>query len=355
MRSLLPIAAFAVALGLTQSGIAWAHGGVEPGANPWRAWSFDLDIVLPVLLVAGAYLAGARRRSGGLLALRGWRHLFFFVGLTAIYLALQSPLDLLSERVFVLHQVQHLLLRFIGPMFLFLSVPQACLITGTPVAVRERVLGPVLRGSAATTLRVPFTVLTNPAVATALFVGVLYFWQIPRYQDLAVLNDGVHYGMHASLLLTGLAFFWRVFDMRPSPKGTRYGIRLMMLWLMILTNIILGSFLALKKAPLYSSYDEIGRLWLPALADELLGGATIWMPGSMMGVVAALIVIHRWGREETKAQGRRQRGQPTTATELRARANPNNRAMAVGFLAFVLVVFGAAVLIGVIGITTASA
>jgi len=52
-------------------------------------------------------------------------------------------------------------------------------------------------------------------------------------------------------------------------------------------NILIGSFITFKSVVLYPAYDDLGRLWnLDALTDELLGGIVIWIPGSMMCVVA---------------------------------------------------------------------
>lgn len=335
---------------------ASAHGVLNDGVDPWTAWNLTPDITLGTLLVVGLYIGGLWRLRHKADRMRNWRHASFFAGLATIFLALQSPIDPIAERVFLIHQVQHLLLRLIGPMLLLLAAPQGLLVAGMPAMAQRRLLIPVIMNPV---VRGLFAVLAYPAVATALFIGALYFWQIPKYHDLAILNENVHYLMHASMLFTGLVFFWRVFDTRAAPLGTRYGIRLMMLWIMILSNIVIGSYLAFKGSVLYPAYATLGRLWeLSALGDELLGGALIWIPSSMMGVVAVLIVIHMWGRQETKEEQRRnaelrRRGYghnepPMTAAELIQGAAGKNRTMALGFIAFVIAVFTAAIAIGVV-------
>lgn len=241
-------------------------------------------------------------------------------------------------------------------MLLFLAAPQGILVAGMPEAVQRGLLIPAITSPL---LRGTFGFFAYPPIATALFIGALYFWQLPKYHDLALLNDNVHYIMHASILLTGLVFFWRIFDARPAPQGTRYGVRLMMLWIMILSNIVIGSYLVFKRSVLYFAYAEIGRLWdLSALGDELLGGALIWIPSSMMGVVAVLVVVHRWGCHETKEEHRRsmmlrrqgygRNEPPMTAAELIQGAAGKNRIMALGFTVFVIAVFTMAIAIGVI-------
>ena len=345
-----------VALTTTMATAASAHGVLNDGVDPWTAWNLTPDITLGTLLVAGLYTGGLWRLRHKTDRMRIWRHVSFFAGLAAIFLALQSPIDPIAERVFLVHQVQHLLLRMIGPMLLFLAAPQGVLIAGMPETAQRRLLIPVITNRLVGGL---FAFLSYPAIATALFIGALYFWQIPRYHDLAILNDNVHYLMHASILFTGLVFFWRVFDTRPAPQGTRYGVRLMMLWVLILSNIVIGSYLAFKQPVLYSAYAQLGRLWnLSALGDELLGGAFIWIPSSMMGLLSVLIVVHMWGRHETKEEQRRsmmlrRRGYghnepPMTAAELIQGAAGKNRAMALGFAVFVTAVFAAAIAIGVV-------
>lgn len=334
---------------------AFAHGVSIDNANPWTAWNLTPDIALGTILVLALYSAGAWRQRHKADRARTWRYAFFFAGLTVIFLALQSSIDPIAERNFFVHQIQHLLIRMIGPMLIFLSAPQGTLVAGTPKWVQNHIVNPVVTSRFT---RGIFAVVAHPAVVTAFFIGVLYFWQIPRVHNVALLNDYVHYLMHFSLLFAGLLFFWRIFDPRPAPMGTRYGVRLMMLWIMILSNIILGSYLAFKGGVFYPAYDELGRLWNTPLTDEQLGSITIWIPNSMMGLVAILIVVHMWGRQETKDDNRRiaklaQHGYgwnepPMTGAELIAQAAPKNQSMAFGFAAFVLCVFATAIMIGVI-------
>ena len=205
-----------------------------------------------------------------------------------------------------------------------------------PVGVRRAVLAPVLANRA---VRAIFGVLAHPAAAIALFIASLYFWEVPRFHDLALCNEALHYVMHASMLFAGLLFWWRVFDRRPAPQGARYGVRLLMLWLAILSSIVLGDYAALKSTVLYEAYDALGRLFDYApLADEQIGGILIWIPSSMMCVVAAIIVIHLWGRHETHVDEKRaarpspnSAASPSTmsASAMIERQRPKNRALAV--------------------------
>ena len=151
---------------------ASAHGILNDGVDPWTAWNLTPDITIGTLLVAGLYSVGLWRLRHKTDRMRVWRHVSFFAGLTAIFLALQSPIDPIAERVFLVHQVQHLLLRMIGPMLLFLAAPQGVLIAGMPETAQRRLLIPVITNRLVGGL---FAFLSYPAIATALFIGALYF------------------------------------------------------------------------------------------------------------------------------------------------------------------------------------
>lgn len=348
---------------------AFAHGGAEIAARAaWSAWQVTPDIAIPLALLAVDYVLGMARRHAASPA-PWWRHVLFFSGLIAIFLALQSPLDPIAEHLFFVHQIQHLLLRMIGPMLLALSWPESRLIAGLPGPARRRLLAPVASHVA---MRRTLRFLGHPAVATTLFVAALYVWEIPRFHDAALLDEPLHYLMHVTMLLAGLVFWWRVFDRRGpragteigeadgggrAPQGLRYGVRGMMLWFAILSNILLGAYTTLKTTVLYAAYGAQDRLFgYPPLEDEQIGGVIIWIPSSMMCLIALLVVVHLWGLHETQAHERLTARPdsnsaalllPTTPAAIADRARAKNRAMAAGFCLFVLTIFATAILSGI--------
>jgi putative membrane protein len=239
----------------------------------------------------------------------------------------------------------------LAPMALTLAWAQGVLTAGAPRWLRDGLVAPLAANGA---LRGLFGFLAQPAVATLLYIAALYAWQVPAYHNLALRNEALHYAMHASMLAAGLLFWWRIFDRRAAPQGCRYGVRLMMLWVVILSNIALGAVITLHRGVLYAAYDDIGRLFgMAARADEEIGGVIIWIPSSMMCLLAVLAVIHLWGRQETRQEARREAGhaaplRPTTAAQLVAERAPRNRAMAIGFATFAITVFASAIVAGVL-------
>lgn len=341
---------------LLVGGPAWGHvGKTEPGLSVWSTWTFAPEIVTAALLVVLVYVTGIfrRRTSEGRAGL--WRHGVFALGIASLLLALVSPIDFMAEHLFSMHQIQHLLLRMIGPMLIAFAAPQAMLISGLPSSIRRKVLAPLLASRA---LRPAFVTLANPVVVTALFIAALYVWQFRRFHDAALLNEPIHYLMHVTMLAAGLLFWWRIFDRRPPPIGLFYGTRLMMLWIVILSNIGLGAYTTLKSELLYPAYDIVGRLFdVQPLTDEMVGGFIIWVPSSMMCLVAVIVVIHMLGGHETRLAEIGMNWSPsnsvallypTTGEALIENARSKNRTMAVSFTMFAIAVFSAVIFVGVL-------
>ena len=306
---------------------------IVSGADPWLRWPVTPGMTLTLALAAWVYVRG--QRAAGATPIGGrerLRHLSYFGGLAALFIALQSPIEPISDHLFVVHQVEHMLLRTGAPMLLMLAAPQAALLRGLPEGLRRNFVAPLLRSKVVRALGI----LTHPVIATVLFVGTTYFWMIPRYHDIAILDEPVHYLWHTTLLLSGLIFFWRILDPRPYPLGASLGVRLFMFWIASIGNILLGSYLTFKHQVLYHAYDEMGRLWMSsAAADENLGGLIMWIPGSMMFAITAMLMIYRWGREEERLSARRGDGAiAVSGAEFFRRKRGANRRTAIGLLCF---------------------
>jgi putative membrane protein len=268
----------------------------------WNGWDFSPGIALPLAVLAALYTAGLvrrRARRGGVgpsparHVARGpqyGRDTAFFGALLALFAALESPLDALSEHLFWVHQIQHLLLAMLAPILVMLAMPQAVLIAGLPSRLRHRLLPRVI---AASPVRIAFGALTHPVVATLLLMASMDAWQIPRVHD-AALHDGTsHDLMHVSMLAAGLLFWWRVLDNRPPPVGASWLVRLWMLEIVWMMDSFVGAYLLSKQIVLYGAYDHFG-LAISPLADEALGGAVIWL-GETVAFASAGILIARRG------------------------------------------------------------
>jgi putative membrane protein len=302
-------------------------------------WQFSPEIVAGILFAGWIYWRGRPRGSGG----AAWRAIAFYAGLLALAAALLSPIEPLADHVFAIHQIEHMLLRSIGPMLILIGAPQGALMRGLPDWLRRPVAQPAVNSAGVRSL---FGFFSKPPVATFLFLFATYFWMVPRWHDIAILNEPIHYLWHVSLLVSGLFFFSVLFDPRPAPAGPRLGTRLAMFFLAAMGNILLGAFLSFKTHQLYHAYDVMGRFWgISPLSDEQIGGLTMWIPGTMMFAASALYVLYRWGNEEGRTHERRERMGTAAihAADARAGARRNNRMLAVGLGSFAAMVLAIAV------------
>jgi len=330
----------AAALAIAPAG-ALAHVDGSPHPDWIHAWTLTPEILLGTAVFAALYANGLRRLRGKTSVVdQLHRHASYFGGLAAVFIALQSPLDTIASRSFFMHQVQHLLLQTVGPILIMLAAPQRLLMAGTPDVLKRWLLVPVFFNRA---VRGLLGFLTLPWVAALLVVASLYVWHWPPYHNLAVLNDGVHYLMHLTLLAAGLLFYWCVFDPRPAPVGATYGTRWNVLLFTMTASMLLGAVIALKNTALYAAYDRIGRPWgLSALTDEGIGGLIMWIPGSTLCVPAFLLVLRMWNSRESRIDEWRRRGISSVVPATRA----GNSRLALRLGAIALAAFTVTLIVG---------
>jgi putative membrane protein len=259
-------------------------------------WTLTPFIVTATILVLWLYARGAAQAST-------WQRIGFLAGSALLFLALQSPLDALAEESFALHQLQHLVIHALAPMLLALSAPAAALIAGMPRWLLRRVAVASVRS-----VRAAFAFLSSPVVAALHFIAALLFWLLPSVQEQALLDRLLHDVMHFSMLLAGLFFYFCVFDPRSPPAGRGYGARVFALLAALFVNIPLGAYLSYKETVLYPAYGAAERVGFAPLIDEQVGGLIQYVPGSMMFVIAVLLVLAAWRRREMRLHEWRTRG-----------------------------------------------
>ncbi|MGH8427133.1 MAG: cytochrome c oxidase assembly protein [Gammaproteobacteria bacterium] len=237
-----------------------------------------------------------RRRRQGLTD--GWaRPLAFFVGVALMYGVLQTHYDYMSQHMFFLHRLQHLVLHHLAPFLIMLSAPGAILVAGVPTRFRERVLHPLAKSPF---VCIPYRIVQQPTIAALFFVGLIYLWLIPTVHFYAMLNVPLYDAMNWSMAIDGL-LFWYLMLRSPGPQagGLHYGWRMLILGAVIPPQIVVGAYIALSGRDLYTIYAVCGRLWpISAMTDQVIGGLVTWIPAAMMSLIGAIVVLHRWMHEE---------------------------------------------------------
>jgi putative membrane protein len=269
----------------------------------WLApWELSPTVLVACLLSCGLYLAGmlSLRHAGTPAGF--WRGCSFFTGIILIYMVLQTHFDYYAQHMFWIHRLQHLVLHHLAPFLIMLIVPQRVMASGLPIHLRF-VLGSLWRKRG---VQVVYRVIQQPFLATFVFVGLIYFWLMPSLHFKAMLDVSLYNAMNWSMLLDGLLFWWLILDPRSSTEGARtgFGVRLLLLWAIMVPQIILGSYIALSSSDLYTVYAICGRIWpISPITDQHIGGLITWIPSCMMSVVAALIVFRRWTRHSRRYTG----------------------------------------------------
>ena len=286
-------------LWLAAGGTAYAHGGVEPGENIWAAWNSNPLPSLALFLVAFLYINGLNKWQQPSHPIAPWQKICFFAGLLAIFLALQSPIDPLAEHQLSIHQVQHLLLRMIGPLLVLAGAPLTPMLRGLPLWVRQGFVRPLVRTWIAHRV---YGIITNPIVTTVAFLGTLYLWQVPNLHNLAVRNDLVHEFMHITMLTSGFLFWWLVIDPKPHRSRLHHGLRVLYLGLIVIPNTLLGAGITFNSELIYEAYYEYPQPFgMAPLTDQQLGGLLLWVVGDMMSIITAGVVMIMWYQKDPGA------------------------------------------------------
>ena len=257
-------------------------------------WEFSPTVLIACLGSGWLFIRGMRQRRRDGLRTGFWRTLSFFLGLILIYAVMQTYVDYLSQHMFWVHRLQHLILHHLAPFFIALAYPHAVLGSGIPVRWRRQILLPIWNSLV---VRSIYLFLQNPLVAPILFVGLIYFWLLPELHFDAMLSTTLYKVMNWSMLIDGLLFWWLMLDNRmPNESRTlRHSIRIFILFASMIAQILIGAHITLSKTILYDVYSVCGRAWpISPMTDQEIGGLTTWIPAAMMSVIGILLVIRLW-------------------------------------------------------------
>lgn len=266
------------------------------------SWNWRPEVILVVVGLAVAYLAGWRRlRERGAAAAPASAPLGYLGGLAILALALLSPIDAFGSWLFIMHMLQHELLVMAAPPLLLLANPLAAFLWALPLRSRHMVGRWLVRGAA---LRRAWGVATLMPVAWLLYVGTLWGWHYPPAYEVSLRNDLVHDAQHVSFFLTALLFWWPVINPAPRLRArVPYAFRIAYVAAAAGQNTFLAFIITITGRVLYAYYAGVPRLWgLTALEDQKIGGVTMWVGGGMMYLGVVLILVARMlDREEAES------------------------------------------------------
>ncbi len=277
----------AYAVILVGGAVLWWLSASHPAITLfWVPWDFSPIVYGSAALVLlwffrGLYSVPAAERPPV------WRRAVFLLGIAVIYGVLQTRFEYLSQHMFFLNRLQHVVMHHFGPFLLALGCAGGVINRGMPHWLQQ-----VAQTSFVRTL---MHVVQQPLVAAFLFVGLFYFWLIPSVHFRAMIDARLYAVMNWSMVLDGILFWWLVLDPRPSPPArVSYGVRAALALGVMFPQIALGATITFSQTDLYPYFDLCGRLFpsIGALYDQHIGGIIIWIPPAMMSVIAVLLVIN---------------------------------------------------------------
>lgn len=255
------------------------------------SWALDPRVIAILLLTAAVYLRGwirGRRlvhdeRDAGRLAC-------FLAGLAVLFLATESPLDAFDNLFLSAHMTQHLLLMMFAPPLLLLGHPVVPLLRGLPKPFVKEGLGPFLTWPA---LRRILHWLTAPPIAWLAFAFSTIFWHLPKFYELALRSPAWHGVQHASFFWTGILYWWVV--VQPGPGKPHWPRWTMIPYLLAgdIVNTVLSAFFVFSGRVLYPAYEAVHASRMSAQDDQTLAGLIMWVPGSIIYLVPALVFAVR--------------------------------------------------------------
>ena len=243
------------------------------------SWTFAPGVL--IALAGYAVIYGLRwrtsRREGGARAAGTWRAVAWAGGLTCLFVALVSPLDVLGEQMASFHMVQHLLIADLAAILLTLALTKHIL---RPLTRRihwlERKAGP----------------FGHPAFGVVAYVGAMWLWHVPYMYDAALRHSGVHILEHLTFAAAGLLYWWHLL----SPIRSRFRLGGMgSVLYMASTKIavgLLGIVLAFAPNDIYDAYPDVSHLGLSRLDDLHVAGLIMALEQSLvMGIALAYLFV----------------------------------------------------------------
>jgi putative copper resistance protein D len=268
-------------------------------------WRFDLIFGTTAIVLAALYVAAVLR-----LRRRGdhWppgRMVSWLLGCAALLFATSSGIGRYMPAMFSVHMVAHMGLSMLVPILLVLGAPVSLALRALPAAGRNDPPGMREWLLAALHSRVS-RVLTNPIVATALFVAGFYGLYFSSLFDTAVGSHAGHLAMNVHFLLSGYLYYWVVIGVDPTPRPIPPLAKLGVVFASLPMHAFFGVELMGTRTVLGGAYyRSLGLNWhTDLLGDQRLGGGIAWAAGELPLVIVMIALLVQWARSDKRTARR---------------------------------------------------
>jgi cytochrome c oxidase assembly factor CtaG/putative copper export protein len=281
--------------------IGYDFAGPPTVARVLFDWRFDLIFGTAAIVFAALYLFGVRR-----LRRRGdtWptgRVVAWLCGCAVLLFATSSGVGRYMPAMFSMHMGAHMLLSMLAPVLLVLGGPVTLALRALPAAGRNDPPGPREWLLAALHSRVS-KLLTNPIVATVLFVAGFYGLYFGGIFDAAAGSHAAHVAMNLHFLLSGYLFYWVVIGVDPTPRPIPPLGKLAMVFASLPLHAFFGVVLMGSQKVLAGSFYESLKLYwhTDLIGDQRLGGGIAWAAGEVPLIVVLIALLIQWRRSDQR-------------------------------------------------------
>lgn len=246
-------------------------------------WPFDPTVYAGLIVLAAGYVWVARAGRD----LRSRRWVWFAVGLLTLWVALETPIDTVSDRYLdSVHMLQHVLLGFVAPPLMLLG------------------LSPRMAGRMA---RIPgVRAATEPIAAQVIAAVVMVVWHVPPLYDATLNNEWLHVLEHVTFVAGGLCLYWPIIEITSSHSRWHMSPGAKLVYMLIATLPQDGVALPLifSRVAFYDFYTHAPRVidGFTAAIDQTIAGAVLMVFGKVTLAIAALVVFFRWFGEDHRSE-----------------------------------------------------
>ena len=258
---------------------------------------FPLDVTLLCLGLVAGYL-GLVRKHGRLMApqpsekaVSTKQAVSFFSGVALFWAVDGWPMQALSEHLFSVHMLQHLLQAFVIPPLLLLGIPRWM---GDVLVRGPRVRRVVKR-------------LSNPVTAGLVFNAVLLGTHAPQAIALQLESNLFHAADHLVVIASGLFMWMNIYSPIPEVAPRLKPLpQMFYLFLMTLLPTIPTAFLVFGQTPLYPAYVTVEMPWNVSVIDDMQVGGLLMKLGAGFYLWTIIAVKYfRWAGDQERADRER--------------------------------------------------
>jgi cytochrome c oxidase assembly factor CtaG len=253
---------------------------------PDIAFEFAPLQLAPAFIVGGMYWSRARTLARRGAPVARSRQACWYGGLALMVATLVSPIARMSEELFSVHMVEHLLLADLGALLLVLGL------TGP-------LLQPVLSAPGLRWLRV----FTHPVVAITCWTVNFYLWHLPLLYQGAVEHDAVHALQHMLFVAFGIGMWMALLGPLPKPAWFGNGAKIGYIIAVRLIQSVLANALLWSSGVLYPRYAAGQAAWgISPANDQSAAGAIMMVEGSIVTICLFCWLFLRAARESEEKQ-----------------------------------------------------